>query len=243
MILSDSALDKISRHDMAIKCDCEQCELRTAFFESFSKDELEVFCSQKADTTYNPGDFIFREGDKVENFSYLKSGLVKLFKTDTRGKDQILAIAGPFDFVSLIGVFSESYHTYSVAVLEDSVLCHIEISYMKNIALKNGLYTLNLMEKLSAVTNKIILESMEIRKRNTHGKVAFILLKLNKLIYTGEAFELPISRKEMAEYLGITTENVIRTLSEFRKEKLIRINGREIEIVNRKALEQISSFG
>jgi CRP-like cAMP-binding protein len=243
MIQNDSDLNKISRHDMAIKCDCEQCALRTAFFESFSQDELEVFCSQKADTAYNRGDIIFREGDEVKNFSYLKSGLVKLFKSDNRGKDQILAIAGPFDFVSLLGIFSESYHTYSVAVLEDSVLCHIEIAYMKNIALKNGLYTLNLMEKLSAITNKIILESMEIRRRNTHGKVAFILLKLSKLIYSGEVFELPISRKEMAEYLGITTENVIRTMSEFRKEKLIRINGREIEIVNQKVLEQISSFG
>ncbi len=228
---------------MAIKCDCEQCELRTAFFESFSQDELGIFCSQKADTAYKRGDIIFLEGDEVKNFSYLKSGLVKLYKTGSLGKDQILTIAGPFDFVSLLGVFSESHHTYSVAVLEDSVLCHIDISYMKAIALKNGLYTLNLMQKLSAITNKIILESMDIRKRNTHGKVAFILLKFSKMIYTGPVFELPISRREMAEYLGITTENVIRTMSEFRKERLIRINGREIEIVDQKALEQISSFG
>lgn len=228
---------------MTIKCDCEQCELRTAFFESFNQDELGVFCTKKADTAYNRGDIIFREGDEVKNFSYLKSGLVKLYKTDSSGKDQILTIAGPFDFVSLLGVFSESHHTYSVAVLEDSVLCHIDIAYMKTIALNNGLYTLNLMEKLSAITNKIITESMEIRKRNTHGKVAFILLKISKMTYSGQIFELPISRREMAEYLGITTENVIRTMSEFRKERLIRINGREIEIVDPKALEKISSFG
>jgi CRP-like cAMP-binding protein len=228
---------------MVIKCDCEQCELRTAFFESFSKDELGDFCSKKADTAYNRGDIIFREGDEVKNFSYLKSGLVKLYKTDSHGKDQILTIAGPFDFVSLLGIFSESHHTYSVSVLEDSVLCHIEIAFMKSIALNNGLYTLNLMEKLSAITNKIILESMEIRKRNTHGKVAFILLKFSKMIYSGPVFELPISRREMAEYLGITTENIIRTMSEFRKERLIRINGREIEIIDHKTMEQISIFG
>ena len=228
---------------MAIKCDCEQCELRTAFFESFSQDELGVFCSMKAETAYSHGDIIFHEGDEVKNFSYLKSGLVKLYKTDSPGKDQILAIAGPFDFVSLLGIFSESHHTYSVAVLEDSVLCHIDIVYMKSIALNNGLYTLNLMQKLSAITNKIILESMEIRKRNTHGKVAFILLKFSKMIYFRPIFELPISRREMAEYLGITTENVIRTMSEFRKERLIRINGKEIEIVDQKSMEQISSFG
>jgi CRP-like cAMP-binding protein len=227
---------------MAIQCDCDQCELRTAFFESFKKNELDSFCSMKGDTAYRRGDIIFHEGDEVKRFSYLKSGLVKLYKTDPSGKDQILTIAGPFDFVSLLGVFSETHHTYSVAVLEDSILCHIEIAYMTSIALNNGLYTLNLMKKLSAITNKIILESLEIRKRNTHGKVAFILLKFSKMA-AGLIFELPISRREMAEYLGITTENVIRTMSEFRKERLIRINGREIEIADHKAMEKISFFG
>jgi hypothetical protein len=77
---------------MAIKCDCEQCELRTAFFESFSQDELGVFCSMKADTAYSRGDIIFHEGDEVKNFSYLKSGLVKLYKTDPRERTRSLPL-------------------------------------------------------------------------------------------------------------------------------------------------------
>jgi CRP-like cAMP-binding protein len=56
-------------------------------------------------------------------------------------------------------------------------------------------------------------------------------------------FDLPVSRREIAEYTGMTTENIIRTLSEFRRENLIRINGREIEIMNADSLERISSYG
>lgn len=114
---------------------------------------------------------------------------------------------------------------------------------MKEIALKNGLFSMNLMERLGEVSNKIILESLEIRKRNTHGKVAHILLKFSKGIYQNLVFDLPVSRREIAENIGMTTEGVIRTLSEFRKEKLIRINGREIEILDAGALERISSYG
>ncbi len=228
---------------MAAKCDCNQCELRTAFFKSFNEDELAVFCDEKVEIPFSRGDIIFRAGEKINYFSYLKSGLVKLYKTDTTGKDQIITIACPFDFVSLLGVFSDSHHTYSVSVLEDSVLCCIDINRMKEIALKNGLFSMNLMEKLGAVSNKIILESLEIRKRNIHGKVAYILLKFSRDIYKGLVFDLPVSRREIAENIGMTTENVIRTLSEFRKEKLIRINCREIEILDAGALERISSYG
>ena len=114
---------------------------------------------------------------------------------------------------------------------------------MKSIALANGLFSLNLMEKLEAISNKIILESLEIRKRQTHGKVAYILLKFSRNIYRSRVFDMPVSRREMAEYIGMTTENVIRTLSEFRREKLIRINGREIEIVDPDSLERISNYG
>ena len=56
-------------------------------------------------------------------------------------------------------------------------------------------------------------------------------------------FELPVSRREIAEYIGMTTENVIRTLSEFRRDKLIRINGKEIEIMDVETMKKISSFG
>ena len=228
---------------MATKCDCDQCELRTAFFQSFNEAELSVFCEEKVEISYSRGDIILREGEGIKYFSYLRSGLVKLYKTDAAGKDQIITIACPFDFVSLLGIFSETHHTYSVSALEDSVLCCIDISRMKEIALANCRFSMNLMERLGAVSNKIILESLEIRKKNTHGKVAYILMKFSKGIYDSLVFDLPVSRREIAENLGMTTEGVIRTLSEFRKEKLIRINGREIEILDDAALERISSFG
>ena len=225
------------------KCDCVKCELRSAFFESFREDELESFCNNKYETFHSRGDVVFLEGDEIRNFSYLKSGLLKLYKTTPNGKDQIITIAGPFDFVSLLGVFTISRQTYSVSALEDSVICHIDINEIKNIVRNNGLLSLNLMERLGTISNKIIQESMEIRRRNTHGKVAYILLKMSRELYMNPTFDLPVSRREIAEYVGMTTENVIRAMSEFRKEKIIRINGREIEIMDMEALDRISSFG
>ncbi|MDP4290470.1 MAG: helix-turn-helix domain-containing protein, partial [Bacteroidota bacterium] len=52
-----------------------------------------------------------------------------------------------------------------------------------------------------------------------------------------DVFELPVSRREIAELIGMTTENVIRIFSEFRKEGIIRINGKEITIVDKTRLQ------
>ncbi|MBN1949980.1 MAG: Crp/Fnr family transcriptional regulator [Bacteroidales bacterium] len=228
---------------MNLKCECEKCELKNAFFNSFDEFELQTFCTQKVERKFSKGETFIKEGEKIEEFIYLKSGLVKLHKTDSLEKDQIITIAEPFDFVSLLSVFSDKAYNYSVTAIEDSVICCLQLEDVKKYARSNGLFSLNLIEKMSLATDKIILESLEIRNRHLRGKVAFILLKFSQKIYQRNIFELPVSRREIAEYIGMTTENVIRTLSEFRKDKLIKINGKEIEIVDEKTLSQISSFG
>lgn len=63
------------------------------------------------------------------------------------------------------------------------------------------------------------------------------------MIYIGHKFNLPISRREIAELINMTTENVIRILSEFRKDKIINIDGKGIEIINLPLLEKISELG
>ena len=58
-------------------------------------------------------------------------------------------------------------------------------------------------------------------------------------VYHNNTFDLPVSRKEMAEYIGMTVENVIRTLSDFRKDGIIKIYGATIEIIDKERLERI----
>ena len=74
-------------------------------------------------------------------------------------------------------------------------------------------------------------------------QVAYLLLYFSEDVYSSEEFDLPLTRKEMAEYVGMTTENVIRTLSEFRKDGILKIYGKTIQIANMDSLKSISEFG
>ncbi|MFY9153527.1 MAG: Crp/Fnr family transcriptional regulator [Prolixibacteraceae bacterium] len=200
-------------------------------------------CENKVEHQYDKGEIIIWEGSKIKDFTYLRSGLVKLSRKGTDGKDQIISFAKPFDFVSLLSVFSSSTYNYTVTSLEETIICAIDLEKLKAVALKNGEFTMGLMVRVSEATDRIILNNLDIRRKNLKGRVAHVLLYLANHIYKGNKFELPISRREIAEYIGMTTENVIRTMSEFRKDGILKFDGKEIEIVNEKLLETISEHG
>ncbi len=224
-------------------CSCELCELRGLFFESLKKEYADLICSGKVEKAFKQGETIIKEGTHIKDFVYLKSGLVKLYRRDDNGREQIISIAKPFDYVSLLSVFSTDRYNYSVTALEDSVTCNLNMDDIRTIIKQNGNLALNLLQKMSVLADTLILDSLEIRKKHLRGRVAFLLLRFANEIYFSNEFELPLSRKEMAEYVGMTTENVIRSLSEFRKDGILKIYGKTIQIVNMETLRSISEFG
>jgi CRP/FNR family transcriptional regulator len=147
------------------------------------------------------------------------------------------------DYISLLSVFSNERSNYSVTALEDSVTCNLSMEVVRKLIHNDGKLAMDLLGKMSRVADEIILESLEIRKKHLRGRVAYLLIYFSRKVFHTEEFELPLTRKEMAEYVGMTTENVIRTLSEFRKDGILKIYGKTIQIVNMESLQAIAEFG
>jgi len=226
-----------------VKCTCEKCQLKSLFFTHVSLDELTDICEIKEERIFTKGDKIINEGDKIEEFLYMKEGLVKLSKNIDGKRDQILSFSKPFDFVSIFSVFSSNNYKYSVTAVEDTTVCILDLQVVKEYAKRNAMFTMDLMSRISEATDKIIIDNLAVKRKNLKGRVAHVLLYFAENIYENDEFELPVSRREIAEYIGMTTENVIRTLSEFRKDKIIKIYGKDIQISDLKRLHDISEFG
>ncbi|MCP4311920.1 MAG: Crp/Fnr family transcriptional regulator [Bacteroidetes bacterium] len=217
--------------------------MKELFVDKLEGDTLDIVCSGKVEKEYLQGEVIIKEGTKIKEFTYLKSGLVKLYRSDLTGKEQIIALAKPMDYVSLLSIFSNDKYNYSVSALEDSVTCNLNLKDIRNMVIDNGKLALNLLSKMSYVVDMIILDSLEIRKKHLRGRVAYLLIYFSDQVYCTGEFDLPITRKEMAEYVGMSTENVIRSLSEFRKDGILKIYGKTIQIVNMETLRSIAEFG
>jgi CRP-like cAMP-binding protein len=224
-------------------CVCANCDFRDVVFSYLDDPAVEELCNNKEEQFFRKGEIINHEGEKINTFKYLKSGLVKLYRRTSSGEEQVITITRPFEFVSNMSIFSEERYQYSVSALEDSVVCMVKLDYIKELFLRNGGFAMGLLTKISMINDKIISQTLDIRQKNLVGRVAFVLLYFTKEIYNSRVFDLPVSRKEIADYIGMSTANVIRTLSDFKKEGIIRVFGKTIEVVDVEKLEIISKRG
>jgi CRP-like cAMP-binding protein len=224
-------------------CICAKCDFRDVVFSYLDDSTIEELCNNKEEQSFRKGEIINHEGEKITTFKYLKSGLVKLYRRTQTGEEQVITITRPFEFVSNMSIFSEERYQYSVSALEDSVICLVKLEFIKELFLNNGGFAMGLLTKISKINDKIISQTLDIRQKNLIGRVAFVLLYFTKEIYNSRVFDLPVSRKEIADYIGMSTANVIRTMSDFKKEGIIRVFGKTIEVVDVNKLEIISKRG
>jgi len=222
---------------------CEFCIYRSFLFDNLDKKEFALLTLSRKEVDFKKGEVICREGEKIDQFLYLKEGLLKVYKSLGERKEQIIGVTKPLDFIGLLSIFSNTTYNFSIAALEDSSICTINLSSIKQLIKGNADFALTLLEKMSTMNDQLLQNRLTINLKNLRGRTAFILLLFANDIYKAEKFELPVSRKEIAELIDMRTENVIRILSEFRNDGILKIEGKNIEIVDMPRLKQISDFG
>jgi len=220
-------------------CSCENCHIQTIFFESINNDELDGFCSAKIEKLVPAGTTFIKQGDKIRSFKYLKEGLIKLHRKDQSGREQIISFGTPMDFISIHNIFAEDTYSYSITALEPCSVCIFSIDIIKQLIKTNGKFAEILINTKSRASNRILSNSLDLISKSMYGKVASVILFFHEKIYFTMGFDLPISRKEIAEYTGLSIETVIRVISEFRRDGLIKVFGKRLEIIDKDGLESI----
>lgn len=221
-----------------MKCDCDICYLKNSFLSIFEGAELENYCSAKEERSIQKGEIIIQQGNAITEYMYLKEGLVKLYR-DTPDGEQIISFGKPFDYVSLLNVLDKNEYQYSVMALEPSVVCVFKLEIIKNLILANGKFAMSILKNMSQASDRILQNSLDIIQKRLYGRVAHVLLYFADEVYQNDNFDLPVSRKEMASYVGMTVENVVRTISGLRKDKIINVYGKNIQIVDKVKLKLI----
>jgi len=222
---------------------CKNCKFRSPLFDKLSDEELDYISENKHTYEVPKGSAIYKVGQPIREFIYLVDGLVKLQKINRDGRAQIVSIAKPLDFVGLLSVFSDQDYQYTITTLVDSTFCKIDLDVMRKMASQNGQFALDILKYISKISDEIIRHTYAINSKNLRGRIAMILLDFANKHFQSNIFTLPVSRKELAELIDMTPENVIRILSEFRRDDLVNVKGKHIEILNRSLLEKIRDLG
>jgi len=222
---------------------CELCMFKQLVRHYISEEDFQLLYNSSIQLKYKKGEYILKQNSQFNHIVFLSKGIVKFNYENEFGKNQILTIVDSPKLLGGINVFYESINMFSIIAIEESEACLIDINVLKNLALKNSMLALKLLELSSSMFKDSILNFINLANKHVNGKVADILIYLSEKIYKKKEFNLTLTRKEMAEFAGCSPENIIHTLTRFHKEEIIYSEGKVIKILNSKKLNEISRLG
>lgn len=189
-----------------------------------------------------PGQHLFRADDKSTAVYAVRSGAFKSYCITKDGDEQVLGFTLPGELVGLDGLAGESYSSASVA-LETSSVCELPFNKLEELCHSlPGLQRqmMRLIGKEISSDQKML---MLLGKRSAEERLASLLLSLSIRYkargFSANEFNLPMSRQDIGNYLGLAIETVSRLFAHFQEEKLLTVNRKQIRIIDHAKLKSM----
>ncbi|MGZ8559201.1 MAG: response regulator [Chitinophagaceae bacterium] len=209
--------------------------------ESMGKNPLVSLTEGRNNNKYKKKQLIFSEGNHPNRLYYVLKGKVKAFKTNEDGKELVTELFCPGDFLGHIALLEGTAYKDTAVALEDTELAVIPKEDFDELVTKNAEVAKKFIQLLAKNISEKENQLLGMAYNSLRKKVADALLMLQKKyqLKKEETFVIDISRESLATIAGTATESLIRTLSDFRTEKLIDIKEGHIIIINQKKLEHL----
>ena len=208
---------------------------RTSLFSGLTPAERDAIAGLAAEKRYSTGDTLFHEGDPCEGLYVIGDGMVKIVKTSPSGREIMLAIETAPSSVAEVPLFDGGNYPASVTALSDVTAYLLFKDDFTRFCQLHPTVPL----KVLAVVGRRLRQLVGLVESVTFGSVrqrlARTLLEFRDQLGTNN-FTLPVTHEELALRLGTVREVVSRNLSRFQAEGLLRVQRRDIAIMNADAL-------
>ncbi|WP_172300363.1 transcriptional regulator FnrL [Pseudoruegeria sp. HB172150] len=227
-------MDDLRLHDHR---NCASCPIRhRAVCSKCEPDELELLDSIKYYRSYDPGQPVVWAGDPLDFVASVVSGIATLSQTLEDGRTQMVGLLLPSDFLGRPG---RATAPYDVTANSKLLLCCFRRGPFERLLRETPSIAQRLLEmtldELDAARDWMLI----LGRKTAREKIASLLTiiaqreaSLQKLSPTdGSAFDLPLTREAMADYLGLTLETVSRQISALKRDGIIRLEGKRHIVV------------
>ncbi|MDA7027938.1 Crp/Fnr family transcriptional regulator [Bacillus sp. CLL-7-23] len=194
-------------------------------FSGLNDEEFEHIERISVKRSYQPRMFVFMEGDEREAVFFIKTGLVKAYKIDETGNEQVISLLQSGDMFPHVGFFDQSPYPATVEVVQETELVVIRIADFDKLLIQYPQMTIKVMK----VMGKKILDLQEriqgFISKDVHYRLTHALMKLaaEQGVKKGNGIYInfPITNQDFANMVGTSRETINRTLNEMKKKKLI----------------------
>jgi CRP-like cAMP-binding protein len=203
---------------------------QSRMFADLSSENLEAVAGVCTLKSLEKGEMLFREGDKAEGFYVLQTGAISVFKITPDGREQIICVFRPPEsFAEVTLATLEAYPANGVA-LENSKVILVQRTGFRDLICRKPELSLHMLASMSLHLKHLVQTLQDYKGRQIEGRLADWLLK--HAPPGAESFELPVTKKNLAGQLGVTSETLSRTFARFRDEGLIRVEGPRVHLLN-----------
>lgn len=240
------AVDIKREYKICNLCKGRYCAHKVSIFSVLTEEQLIKLTEKIVHKNYKKGQIIFFEGDISDKLYVINKGKIKIFKYTREGKEQILYILSEGDFVGDLSLLKKDEFKFNAEALEDANICVLTKDDFDDILKQNPEIAI---EILQVVYDRIVkLENLiqSLSTKDIEARIAGLLLSFVKDFGIRQddfiELELPLSREDIANYIGVTRETISRKLGSMQDQGVIDLVGsKKIIIKDIKELEYMTT--
>jgi len=223
---------------------CVSCKNKSSCFEKLSIQELESIDSKRVEIKYRKGEVIAKQGSFVTHILFVRNGLTKMYMEVNEAHNLILNLFPKGSLIGLPSLYNNNnIAQYTVSAIEDTLICAIDKKVFEELIMKNGEFATHVISTINNCAFYNFDKIVSLTQKQHTGRLAEALLFISGDIYNDTKFKLSLSRKDLAEYTGMSVISVVRILKDFNNDGIIKSTGKTIEIIDINRLERISESG
>jgi len=222
---------------------CVTCKNKSTCFEKLSIPELESVDDKRVEIKYRKGEIIAKQGSFVTHILFVRDGLTKMYLEVNEAHNLILNLFPKGSLIGLPSLYNTNIAQYTVSAIEDTTICAIDKKVFEELIKKNGDFATHVISTINNCAFYNFDKIVSLTQKQHTGRLAEALLYISDNIYHDNKFKLSLSRKDLAEYTGMSVISVVRILKDFNNDEIIKSTGKTIEIIDMSRLKRISEAG
>ena len=222
---------------------CEDCNRKIPLFASLTDDEQKLLNKDRYSVRFHEGEVILKQGTRVDYQVSVVDGFAKMYIEGYQNRNLILDFLKPMKLISSTGIQSNSKLRFNVVAIRETLVCFIDLNNFKAVLASNSAFSEQFLIHCSMNYQAALDRMVGISQKQMHGRVADALIYLSKDIYNSTTIGEEITRQDIAEYSSMSKDSAIRVLKEFERDQIIKLKGRQIEVLDSSRLDKISDKG
>jgi len=219
------------------------CDIQAPCFQTLTSEEVELVRASKTQVLFRKGDNLTKQGAFASYVLFVISGLAKQYIEGDSTRNFNLHIVKPGEFVGLSAVFTKNTFNYSSVAITDCQVYLVEKDAIAKVVKQNGMFGFSIIKRYCEQNANLFDTLRTVMYKQMNGRMADTLLYIDSLkVENPEIFQL-LSRKDIADFAGTSTESAVKLLKSFEKDGLIALNEKDIELLNQSALQELSKRG